>query len=57
MTNEERQQLFELLEKAKTILPRAEYISVEKGPNNSLTLFGIKVFAQGSPEFMNEDEL
>ena len=57
MTNEERQQLLELLEKAKTILPRAEYISVEKGPNNSLTLFGIKVFAQGSPEFMDEDEL
>ena len=57
MTNEERQQLFELLEKAKTILPRAEYISVEKGPNNSLTLFGVRVFSYGSPEFMNEDEL
>jgi hypothetical protein len=57
MTNEERQQLFELLEKAKAILPRAQYISVEKGPNNSLTLFGVRVFSYGSPEFMNEDEL
>lgn len=57
MTNEERQQLFKLLEKAKSILPRAQYISIEKGPNNSLTLFGIRVFAYGSPEYMDEDEL
>jgi hypothetical protein len=54
MTNEERQQLFELLEKAKTILPRAQYISIEKGPNNSLILFGVNVTNYGSPEYIDE---
>lgn len=54
MTNEERQQLFELIEKAKSLLPRAQYISIEKEPNNSLTLSGVRVAAYGSPEYIEE---
>lgn len=55
MTKEEKELLFELIKKANLLLPRSQYISIERMPDNTLKLFGVNVANYGSPEYIEEE--